>query len=319
MSSEDKHWSNTDERGTVVGIKILLWIYRVFGRRVLWLFMFPVITFIYLTGKEARLSSKAFFERAHRFDDRVPRFNFVVGLKHFCSFANSAFDKLDAWLGRVKREDITYHEKDVFPELIAKKQGAIFIGSHLGNLEVCRALGQAYHDVTINVLVSTTNAVKFNDALQGVNPDVSVNLIQVDQMSPALAILLQDKVDNGEVVVIVGDRTSITTSGRVEYVPFLGEDAAFSHGPFILASLLSCPVYWLFCLREKRGYKIVFEYVSDSIKLPRKERTAGLSKLINSYAKRLEHYAIRYPYQWFNFYNFWQKDDAVHRVNNSED
>lgn len=319
MSKLNQHWSNTEERGTVIGIKILLWVYRLFGRRILWVVMFPVIAFMYITGASARNASRKFFNNANRVDSRVPKYSFFVGLKHFCCFADAAFDKLDAWLGKITRDDIQYNDDGAFPKIVNDGKGAIFIGSHLGNLDVCRALGQTYRNVAINVMVFTAHAVKFNEALQSVNQDFSVNLIQVDQMSPAVAMMLKEKVDNGEIIVIVGDRTSVTTSGRVEYIPFLGETAAFAQGPFILASLLSCPVYWLFCLREENGFQVVFEHVSDAISLPRKDRKTVLNNLITSYVKRLEHYAIRYPFQWFNFYNFWQDDDAVHRNNNSED
>lgn len=314
MTKQQNHWSNTEERGTVLGIKILLWIYRLFGRKVLWFFMFPVIVFLFATGKSARQGSKAFFQRAHRTDSKVPNYSFSVGVKHFCTFADSAFDKLDAWLGRIDRSSISYNDEQAFPKIISQGKGAVLIGSHLGNLEVCRALGSMHYDITINVLVFTENAVKFNEALQSVNSDVSVNLIQVTQMSPELAMSLQDKVDNGEVIVIVGDRTSVTTSGRVEYIPFLGEEAPFSQGPFILASLLSCPVYWFFCLSEDNGFKVIFEHVSDEIKLPRKTRKEALTDLVTQYVKRLEFYALNYPYQWFNFFDFWQKDDAIHRT-----
>jgi len=319
MSNDNQHWSNTQERGTVIGIKILLWVYRLFGRKILWIVMFPVVAFMYITGSKARKASSEFFNNAHRTDSRVAPHSFYIGLKHFCCFADAAFDKLDAWLGEITRDDIHYNDKNVFPNIVKNGRGAIFIGSHLGNLDVCRALGQTHRNVAINVMVFTAHAVKFNEALQGVNQDFSVNLIQVDQMSPAVAMMLKDKVDNGEIIVIVGDRTSVTTNGRVEYVPFLGETAAFAQGPFILASLLSCPVYWLFCFKEKNGFKVIFEHVSEAISLPRKDRKIVLNKLITSYVKRLEYYAIRYPFQWFNFYNFWQNDDAVRRNNKSED
>ncbi|GHF97146.1 LpxL/LpxP family acyltransferase [Thalassotalea marina] len=315
MSQAKQHWSRQQERGSILGIKILLWVYRVFGRRVLWVFLFPVVLFMCVTGRSAREASYQFFAKAHQISPSVPKPSFTVGLKHFCKFADSAFDKLDAWLGHITQQNITYNDDSTFKQLVEQGQGAIFIGSHLGNLEVCRALSQGKYQKPINVLVFTENAVKFNEVLQSVNQQVSVNLIQVTEMSPALAIMLKEKVDGGEMVVIVGDRTSVTQAGRVEYVPFLGQDAPFSQGPFILAALLECPVYWLFCLKESQGFHLVFEKVSDQLKLPRKQRKETLSALITAYAQRLEYYALQYPFQWFNFFDFWQKDDGSIRNN----
>ncbi|WP_448564085.1 LpxL/LpxP family acyltransferase [Thalassotalea ganghwensis] len=313
MHNSATHWSDKQERGFRFGLKFLLASYRILGRRLLWLVLFPVVLCLFLTGKDARRSSRMFFNLAHQRSANVPKANTWVTLKHFCSFADSAFDKLDAWLGKITPQQISYDNYQAFAELVEKKQGAIFIGSHLGNLEVCRALSYGKYNTVINVLVFTANAAKFNEILQSISDDVSVNLIQVTDISPALAMTLKDKIDQGEMLVIVGDRTSITQAGRVEYVPFLGQKAPFSQGPFILASLLDCPVFWLFCFKEKQGFHLVFEKVAEQIRFKRPEREQGIKKLITAYAQRLEYYALKYPFQWFNFFNFWQKDDEMVR------
>ena len=60
-----------------------------------------------------------------------------------------------------------------------------------------------------------------------------INLIEVSSVGPDLAILIEEKIAQGEYVVIAGDRTSTTVEGRVIYSEFLGEQAAFSQGPFV--------------------------------------------------------------------------------------
>ncbi len=307
------HWSRMQERGSYQGIRFLLLSYRLLGRKGLWLFLFPVVCYMYATGKTARQASRAFLERVRQqrgSDDKAGRFD---GLRHFCMFADSAFDKIDAWTGRITPAHIRYTGEAEFDALYQSGKGAIFIGSHLGNLEVCRALSRARAGMRINVLVFTHHAVEFNRMLQKINPDVGVNLIQVTEMGPDLAILLKEKVDNGEIIVIVGDRTSTTTGGRVCYANFLGKPAPFSQGPFVLAAVLGCPVYFLFCLREKGEYRVVFEKYADALSLPRKERQQVLTRVTADYAERLEHYASLYPHQWFNFFDFWQADDSVER------
>lgn len=313
METSQQHWSSLGERGSVVGMRILFAIYRVVGRRLLWVFLAPVVFYLYATGKPGRQASHNYLEKMPSVDTRSNVKRWWAGFHHFCAFADSAFDKLDAWLGKIKHEKINYIGSNEFGVLSESKQGAIFIGSHLGNLEVCRALSQGRYDTVINVLVFTSHAVKFNALLNSVNPNVSLNLIEVSELTPVLAIKLKEKVDAGEVLVIVGDRTSTTSSGRVSYAPFLGQPAPFAQGPFILASLLDCPVYWLFCLKGRNGYDVAFEKVTSQLVLPRRNRQKELQKIIEQFAQRLEHYAIKYPYQWFNFYDFWQKDELVSR------
>ena len=66
----------------------------------------------------------------------------------------------------------------------------------------------------------------------------------------------------------------------------------------------------LFCLKGKDGYRVTFEHFAETLKCKRVEREKHLQTIIERYAERLEYYSIRYPYQWYNFYNFWLPDDA---------
>ncbi|MFY8275203.1 acyltransferase [Pseudoalteromonas sp. SSDWG2] len=308
-----RHWSSVQERGSYLGMQFLLAVYKLCGRKILWIFMFPVVFYFYISGKDSRRASYKYWQHLHNVDPSLPKPSFKVGLKHFCTFADSAFDKIDAWLGRITEAQLNYQNQHLFDELVARKQGAIFIGSHLGNLEVCRALGMRHTQSVINVLVFTHHAVEFNRTLQRINPNVSVNLIQVTEMGPDLAILLKSKVEQGEFIVIVGDRTSASSVGRVNYVEFLGEQAPFAQGPFILAALLECPIYWLFCMRNDGGYDVQFSHYSDGLALPRKTREHALSVIIQDYVNELQSVALRYPYQWFNFFDFWQRDESITR------
>ena len=47
---------------------------------------------------------------------------------------------------------------------------------------------------------------------------------------------------------------------------------------------------------------------ADRIEVPRPNREQALSAYVQHYASRLEHYARRAPYNWFNFYDFWIDD-----------
>lgn len=318
-----KHWSKMQERGNRLGMQILLFSYRILGRKGLWIILFPVVFYLFLTGKTARRASYAFLTQVRKVNGNDKVVTWRDSFRHFRCFADSAFDKIDAWLARIPQSNISYTNEALFIELDQHAQGAIFIGSHLGNLEVCRALSQHRSSKVINVLVFTHHAVEFNKLLKSINPDVAINLIQVTDLGPDMAIMLKDKVEQGEIVVIVGDRTSTTTAGRVIEADFLEKPAPFSQGPFILAALLDCPVFHLFCLKDKTAdgkvfYRVIFEKYADKLVLPRKTRQQTLHKIVSDYAQRLSYYAAAYPYQWFNFYDFWQNDEHVSRDQNKE-
>ena len=122
-------------------------------------------------------------------------------------------------------------------------------------------------------------------------------------------MLLQQKIEQGELVVIAADRTSSNSQGRVVNLPFLGEPAPFPQGPFILASLLDCPVFTMFCIRQHGRYQVHVEHLADTLKGPRKDRAARLTDAMTKYSQRLAYFAQLAPLQWFNFYDFWRDDN----------
>jgi predicted LPLAT superfamily acyltransferase len=65
----------------------------------------------------------------------------------------------------------------------------------------------------------------------------------------------------------------------------------------------------LIAVREAPGrYSVFWQELAESARLPRGEREKRASELLAAYAGRLEHFATRYPYQWFNFFDYWGDD-----------
>ena len=180
------------------------------------------------------------------------------------------------------------------------------ICTHLGNLELCRVVSRQSAAMKLTIMVHTKHARAFNKMLATIAPDSTLNLMQVTEMSPATAIELGQRVARGEFVVIAGDRIPVSARPRVSFAPFLGRSAPFPVGPYVLASLLQCPVYLMFSQRTHDGAELYFERFRDCIVLPRKSREQAFDALTAEYAQRLQHYALRTPFQWFNFYDFWQ-------------
>jgi predicted LPLAT superfamily acyltransferase len=302
-----EHWSRLAERGSVLGLKAVFACYRFLGHRAARWLLYPVVAYFFVTGRKARTASLAFLARVHRQRGMAPP-TWRDSFRHMLAFGLSGLDKLAAWLGKGGIRDVDFPNRDEVDRLVASGRGAVLIGSHLGNLEMMRALAVSERKATVNAVVYTDHALRFNELLQRANASFGVNLIQVSSLGPDTAILLKDKIDRGELVVIVGDRTpgGETGSERVSWVDFIGQPAPFAQGPFILASLLDCPVYLFFCLREHgRSYRIHLELFAERIDLPRGERMARLRDHVQRYAARLEHYCLQAPEQWFNFYDFW--------------
>ena len=66
------------------------------------------------------------------------------------------------------------------------------------------------------------------------------------------------------------------------------------------------------CFGLHRGgnrYDLHFEPFADPLVIARSNRQGDLTKVIRRYVDRLEHHARNAPYNWFNFYDFWQSHD----------
>ncbi|OCG56501.1 acyltransferase [Gilliamella sp. Choc6-1] len=329
-NDEQIHWSQTQERKGLFGIRLILKFYHIFGRKTSKLIMFPVITYFWLTGKKQRQASKQYIEIISNYYKNIPLINKnqLTSFHHFQRFGESFLDKIACWQGDIKIDDIYSPNMDTYLDLISNKQGIILICSHLGDVEICRALAQLSHNIKINTLVFRKHAARFNQILKETNQASTFNLIQVDSIGADTAILLKQKLEQGEWVAIVGDRTSSNPHQRmldesVSWADFLGKPAPFPKGPFILSSALGVPVYLAWGLKPNGRFQIYFEHFADKLKISRKNRKAELDLIIQNYAKRLEHYCLLSPLDWFNFYDFWQftqpKTNDIHISNNKDE
>lgn len=302
------HWAKLGERGGALGLWIVAGAFRLFGRHVSLAVLTPVVLFFFLTGKTQRRASRDFLERLWRSGDLVTRPGWFMSFRHFMSFGAAALDKFAAWTGNIPAEDVDGVEPSVFDVVRSSGKGAFILTAHLGNPEVIRAISTLKKRARVNVLVHTAHAVRFNALIQAYSEGSTVRMIEVTEVGPDTAIILQTAIANGEIVVIVGDRIPVSGTSRVCWANFFGSPAPFAQGPHILASILKCPVYLLFCVRIGARHKIFFEHFADRIELPRKNREAAIQAYVERYAARLEHFVRRAPLQWFNFFDYWRPE-----------
>ena len=302
-----RHWADINEFSFIAGMRVLFWLCRVFGRWPFRVVLYPVVLWYVIAKPAARAASRDYLRRISQQDGigwGKPG-GFQV-LRHFVSFAENILDKMLLWSGAPPNDSVEYQNLDLIEAQVASKRGALLICCHLGNLELCRVLSKRMSGLKMTVLTHTKHAEKFNRLLARLNLESQLNLMQVTELSPATATLFAEKIAQGEFIAIAGDRIPVSHSPRVAQANFLGAPAPFPVGPYIMASLFQCPVYLLFTLRHGDAAEIHFELFRESICLPRQERDRALDELAAEYARRLEYFCRRAPFQWYNFYDFWQ-------------
>jgi predicted LPLAT superfamily acyltransferase len=303
------HWADARELSGVAGMRVLFTVYRVLGRRAFTTLLYPAAAYGYVAAVTARRASRDYLAavRARLVALGRPAPRRLSVFRHLVAFGNGVLDRIAMWVGALPVEAIAVEDLVKLERFRNDGRGALFIGSHHGNLEVLRAFGDKVRGLKINALVHTRHSPKLTRLFSALNPAMLERMIQVDSLGPEAVTMLRDKLAAGEHIAIVADRVPVRHTHRSLRAPFLGRPAPFPQGPFVLASLLECPVYLLFCLKIDGRYRVFLEPFADPLVLPRSTRREALQCAIERYAARLEEHCLLAPMQWFNFFDFWRQ------------
>lgn len=302
-----KHWASMGENTFVAGIWLLFGVHRLLGRTVFSGLLWPVVLVYWLARPTLRAHSLGYLRRLH------PTAGWREGLAHVRLFAETMLDKLLAIAGRYPLDRVRARGAAAVHAQARTGQGAVLVTAHIGCLELCQALAETHPDIKVNVLVHTKHAESFNRILARLNPQRGVELIEVSDLDMGLTLKLADRVAAGEFIAIAGDRVPVRGSKTVR-IPFLGSEADFPVGPYLIAGLLRCPLYLMLSLHEGDGYALEFELLADRVHLPRRAREAALTEHARRFADALAARLRRSPYDWFNFYAFWDRPDVAHHI-----
>jgi predicted LPLAT superfamily acyltransferase len=296
----DDTWLSQGERGTVFLIRMTYQFATLLGRPFMRIIVSCVALWYRIFDRKAVAASRDWLSRVN---GTPPGFWEIY--KHLRVFAQVTLDRMFLLTGRTKNFEFTRHGDELLAEQAAKGEGAILLGAHVGSYEAMRA-GGAVDDVPIQILGYFENARQINALMNDLNPEQSANVIHLGEDPVAAIIKAKGCVERGHLMAILADRVGLNE--KVVTAKFLGEDARFPTGIFIMASVMKCPVYLVFGLySEPNRYDLYCEPFAEKIVLPRKDRQHHLEELVQRYATRVEHFARKAPHNWFNFFDFWSK------------
>lgn len=293
-------WRHIPEAGTVLGIRLLVLLARAFGRRFAGWFLYLVALYYALARGMARRASRDYLRRV----GQPATFGSVV--RHLHTFARVSLDRLFFFTGRWESFRFEQRNHDQLVRAARTGRGVLLLGAHLGSFEVMRSRAREF-GVPINAIIDYSNAERVNRVARSLAPDVETRLISLADDSVGAMLAIRAAIDRGELVAMLGDRPPTTADGaRVVMAPFLGADAAFPAGPWLLAHALGCPVYFVAgVFTPPNCYALHFELLAEDVKLDRKDRAGSLARYVRAYAAMLEAHVRSAPMNWFNFYDFW--------------
>ena len=316
------HWSEEKEIGNRWKAVFSAFVYKILGRMFIIIYLIPISIVYFFYSKTRMQASRYYLRRMSKYNKKI-KSNFICSYKHLLSFVVSISEKIAAWNGDIPIKDLIIKTKDDYEkviELLNNKNGMIILFSHIGNVELLKALavineGNPIKNYKINIIIDSRVNKNVNILMGEGKNNSFIDFIDASNIGPETIISIENKLNNGEIVAIAGDRTSNKTD-RVNYINFLGEDAPFPCGAFLIPILLKYPVYYFFALRENDkilSKKYNFYIHSSKIKLDseesknRKRKNELILELTKEFASIIEQKAIEYPYQWYNFHDFWYK------------
>lgn len=299
------HWTERPEGGGRFAIWLISAIALHLGRPVARLILYPITLYFYIRRPYERRVSYAFLHRALG----KPASAWQV-MRHIHRFAGTMLDRVFLLSDRFARFDVRMHGLDELTSRIRPDRGVLLLGSHVGSFEVLRVAASERPDVDVRVVLDTQKTPALTELLHAINPEIGRNVIDASRSSTDIVLALGEAVRSGALTTLLADRARPHEATIV--VDFMGAPAAFPIAPFLIGSVLKAPMVLCFGMYGGGNrYDLYFEAFSDQLTLPRRERTAELRAVVQRYAQRLEHYVRTDPYNWFNWHDFWNLEDAT--------
>lgn len=296
-------WLQQRERGSALGVRIIVAIAFFLGRPAARLVLYPVCLYFLLFSVTSRRSSRNYLSRVLGRRARVADL-----FRHYFTFAAVALDRFFLLNDRYDLFDIRIHGEEVLRQTHERGQGCLLLGAHLGSFEILRAAG-SLHAVDVSMVMYEDNAAKINAVAKAVNPAFSDRIIALGRFDSMFRV--HERLQSSAWVGILGDRA--LEDGNQLSVPFLGDTAMFPVAPYRMALMLKRPILFMTGLYlGGNRYELHFEQLFDAQDVDRTMRDAAVDTAMSRYVQRLEHYCRLAPYNWFNFYDFWATGGARH-------
>lgn len=270
------------------------------GWRVIYILIFFGAVFYWLLGQRTRRGLVSYWARVRPDASYLDRWLWTY--QHLVRFGRVLMDRQVFY-----HPDFTYSGSGLVPlrKALNSGQGCILLSAHIGNWELSAARLNAISRGRAAIVRVIDDNPELRRLIESHMGDA-----QPEHIDPrdflAASLRIRARLDQGWLVCMLGDRQ---LSGQAALrVPFLGEPAPFSTGPFLVAGLTGAPVFMGFFMKRGRRHYHVEVEEPLTITLPRKgaEREKALAAAVHHWSQRLEDVVRRHPQQWHNFHNFWQ-------------
>lgn len=298
MSRDATPWHARAEVGHELGIWLMERIARTFGRRAAHVVVAPVAAYFFMKLGMERRASREFLDRA-----LGRRATLGERFRHFYWFALVAVDRVLMLAPGTHGIPMRSSGERSMEETLREGRGCILISAHFGSFEASRQMGLTHPRMRLRLLLDRNLNRRMMSMLERIDPAFAHSIIDAGGAPRELTLRIGECLREGEWVGWLADRHR--GAERTVSVDFLGAAARFPASPFIIAQLFRVPVFMILAAFDGRGYEISVEQLTTGEPISRESREAAVHECVARFAARLDHHVRRSPYNWFNFYDFW--------------
>ncbi len=299
QETETAAWVRRRERGSIFLLRIMAFLSLHLGRRCSRSVLYGIALYFLLFAPEARRASRRYLGMALG-RKAAPS----DGFRQILSFATTIHDRVYLINRQFDKFDISIAGETTLLAESKIGRGALLLGAHMGSFEVMHSLGRHQNGLHVTMAMYEENARKINATLAAINPNWAADIVSLGRIDAMLKI--SERLKQGCFVGVLADRT--LGAEPVQSVTLLGQPALLPTGPMRAAALLRCPVYFMAGLyRGNNRYHVVFEPIADFSAMVVGSRDIAVRRAIERYAAVLDQYCRSDPYNWFNFFDFWQR------------
>ncbi|BBM85166.1 LpxL/LpxP family acyltransferase [Candidatus Uabimicrobium amorphum] len=285
--------------GTPLGYKIFIYSLRLFGLRFAYGLLFFVCCYYYMFRPKSRRSTaqlRKIYENWEQSDKQ--KLGLFFPFKRIFVFGQVLIDRVAVFFGI--KFHLEAHGTDYLESL--EKSGGIILGSHLGNWEAGLSILKDKKDIHTHVAMSVV-AGDFLQKMLRQKADNFVSIISLDAQHDSL-FQIKNRLQEDKIVAMHGDR--YFGKMRTSVGEFLGKDAHFPVGPYILSATLGKKICFVSVVKTKwNAYKVVCSEPLQCVWDKKYTREEQLKSWLQKYIDFTEKNLVKYPEQWFNFYDFW--------------
>lgn len=283
-------------RGNSLGYRIFIALLRRGGLKTAYALLHPVGLYYRLFARSVITPLQYLYEQRLGFSAQKSR---KLIRRNIYFFGQTLIDKIAVLTGSAGQLSFTHEGVHHLEQLAASGTGGLVVSAHLGNWEIAGHMLKRVN-ARINVLMYDGEAEQLKELMARYDQQRSFNIIYLrDDLSHVYEMAAALR--RGELICLHADR--FRPGNRTFSHLFLGEEAHFPAGPFLLASKLRAPVCFVFALKETNFH---YHYKSWAAKSFEGRGDTGARRMLDEFVTLLEQELHSYPDQWFNYYDFWK-------------